>query len=47
MFLSACGNNLTRDKNVDNIKTWPMLAVAVNELSSVRCTATIGMLSDI
>lgn len=42
-FRLACGNNLTRDRNIENIKAWPMLAVAVNELSSVHCTATIGM----
>lgn len=41
-FLSACGNNLTYGKNVDNIKEWPSLAVAFNEVSNVHCTATIG-----
>lgn len=41
-FLSACGNNLTHGKDVDNIKEWPSLAVAFNEVSNVHCTATIG-----
>lgn len=39
----ACGNYITHDKNVDDVKQWPSLAVAINEISSVHCTATIGM----
>lgn len=43
-FVSACGNNITRDKDAANKNmTWPTLALAVNEISSVRCTATIGL----
>lgn len=44
-FLLACGNNLTYGKDVDNIKEWPSLAVAFNEVSNVHCTATIGTYS--
>lgn len=45
IFLLACGNNVTRDKDsADKNQTWPFLAVAVNEISSVHCTATISML---
>ncbi|XP_055326468.1 uro-adherence factor A-like isoform X3 [Sitodiplosis mosellana] len=38
----TCGNNLTRDKDAGSKnQTWPSLALAVNEISNVRCTATI------
>lgn len=43
--ITACGNNLTRDKDaINSDETWPSLAVAINKVSSIRCTATIGII---
>lgn len=41
-LFTDCGNEITRDEYaVDKVKTWPTTALAINENSSSRCTATI------